>query len=52
MPPPKPVELDLKQLQAAAGAYPREAFEFVQKGLSATAAQIHAAHVGSTGGGT
>jgi uncharacterized repeat protein (TIGR04138 family) len=51
MPPPKPVELDLKQLQAASGAYPREAFEFVQRGLSATAAQVHAAQLGGAGGG-
>ncbi|MFM7808584.1 MAG: Minf_1886 family protein [Planctomycetota bacterium] len=51
MPPPKPVELDLKQLQAAAGAYPREAFEFVQRGLSATADRVHAADVGGPGGG-
>ncbi|MBM4109844.1 MAG: hypothetical protein FJ254_00610 [Phycisphaerae bacterium] len=51
MPPPKPVEVDLKQLQAAAGAYPREAFDFVQLGLSNTSAQVHAAQVGGSVGG-
>ncbi|MEY2713074.1 MAG: hypothetical protein RLZZ217_976 [Planctomycetota bacterium] len=51
MPPQKPIELDLKQLQGAAGAYPKEAFEFVQKGLSMTASRVHAEALGGAGGG-
>jgi uncharacterized repeat protein (TIGR04138 family) len=41
MPPQNPLAIDLTQLQGAAGAYPREAFEFVQRGLSLTAERVH-----------
>ena len=40
-------EINLKRMQAAAGPYPLEAFEFVRAGLGHTAGKVHHAHVQS-----
>ncbi len=41
MPVAKKPEFDLKRMQAAAGPYPLEAFEFVRHGLSHTSGKLH-----------
>lgn len=47
---PEPPEVDLAQLHAAAGNYPKEAFLFVQQGLALTAMRVHGAPGAPAGG--